>query len=897
MLDTAESLQLILGIDKRNPCFCLYTDADEKLLHVYYGLELLERVPNDRNHPTYRLLAARLYNAGLRVATLEAVFGLNRKTLRSWGLALRAGDREWLAQVLAGRWGRRKFTVEMESYVRARWPALRGQRDYRRRLRTELERVFGVKVSGETLRPVLRQLRDSNASGPASNEAVGAKAQGTEKPSGGPVASSGLAGPTEVGIAGPVAEPRDLPGLLALVAVAGPLPESAAETVVAVAAEPSSARVVERAVAALPPSVATLEVCPLLLPAPAAQTAVGSSEVGSLAPLTGPSTPAELAEVSGVSTRSAASVLPVSRQILPLLDDWSVGQTAWCEHAGLLWFWESLAGVSRVVEPDQPWLGQALGSVLAGALNVEQTKYLNPEDLDLLLGATVRGLGPQRQRLKELAAGATADALLRWNGQRVGAAGQSDFYFDPHTKHYTGMAAVLKGWCPTIRWADKALHSDFLHTVAGQPLYFECTDNYEDVRTRLWGVVDRARATLGWPLDKPITLVIDRAVFAQETFEKVLATPALHLVTWQKGYPSGGWDEAKVSGQCVIERPRNRAADLQSYQFRYIDQKWARDPRWRQLIVRATTPWGRTVEVAVLSDDLVRAAVELVRLMFGRWVQENDFKYLDQHFGINQITSYGVIDYAQLQGQLTDRQVENGAYRALVEEARQVRAQLGRLLWAQRQGEQGQAARQARLTELEQASAPAAPPADLTEASVAAAARRRERARLKAAQARGDTSRAARQKKIAQLEGQWTQLTGQAAQTQQSVSRLENLISRQMVRLDTGPKRLLDAIKVVARNEFYRALGPFRAAYDNYRDDHDHFRRLTQSAGVLRWNGQELEVHLLPSAPYGAVLRRVWEQVLAGVNAVGPVWPDGSGRRLRFRLASRPELQVSLRLL
>jgi hypothetical protein len=284
----------------------------------------------------------------------------------------------------------------------------------------------------------------------------------------------------------------------------------------------------------------------------------------------------------------------------------------------------------------------------------------------------------------------------------------------------------------------------------------------------------------------------------------------------------------------------------------------------------------------------------LVRLIFSRWVQENDFKYLDQHFGINQITSYGVIEYAQLKTQLTDRQVENGTYRALVEEGRQVCAQLGRLLWAARQAEQRQAARQTRQAELDRSSRAADSAASAGEASAEAGARRREQARLQAAQTRHETSQSARQKKIAALEQQWTQLTGQAAQTQQTVSRLENLITRQMVRLDTGPKRLLDAIKVVARNEFYRAWAPFRAADDHYRDDHEHFRRLTQSAGVLRWNGRELEVHLLPPVSYGAALRRVWDQVLAGVNAAGPVWPDGSGRGLRFRLAARSELQIRL---
>lgn len=855
MLDSTEALQLILGPDKRNPSFCLYTDAPEKELHVYYGLELLEVVPNDRDSPAYRLLAARLSNAGVRVATLEAVFGLDRKTMRTWGLALRSGDRDWLAEVLTGRWGRRKFTGEMESYVRTRWPALQGERAYRRCLQEELERVFGVKVSGETLRPLLRQLRHPSAAVPT------------------PCGAPRPAEPPAV----PSASERLPPAPILQLSL--PLPAPPPEGPLA-------------GFTPVPPGPTEGLASP---PERAATLALRAESEFKAEPPPASATDSDLAEVTCVSPVPAASLGPGSRKLLPAVEDWPLGQTVWCEHAGLFLFAEALAGVSQVVAPVQPWLGQALGGVLAGALNLEQTKYLNPEDLDLLLRASVRGLGPQRQRLKELAAGPTADALLRWNGQRIGAAAQTDFYFDPHTKHYTGMAAVLKGWCATIRWADKALHSDFLHTVQGQPIYFECTDNYEDLRARLWGIVARARIALGWRKDQPLTLVIDRAVFGQATFEKVLAEPALQLVTWQKGYQPGGWDDAKVSGACVLERPRNRAADVQSYQFRYIDQPWAEDPRWRQIIVRATHPSGRTVEVAILTNDPTRAAAELVRLIFGRWVQENDFKYLDQHFGINQITSYGVVEYAELKTQLTDRQVENGAYRALLEQSRQVQGQLGRLLWAQRQSEQRSAARQARQAELEKAPhiPSTLPPNPLTHAEERD--RRRAVARLKAAQTLEAKRRVVRQQQITELEQQWTQLTGQAAQTQQTVSRLEDLIRRQMVRLDTGPKRLLDAIKVVARNEFYRALAPFRAAYDNYRDDHEHFRRLTQSAGVLRWSGRELEVHLLPQVPYGPTLRRVWEQVLAGVNAAGLVWPDGSGRRLRFRLAARAELQVSLR--
>ena len=39
MPDTLDGLQLILGTDKRNPAFCLYTDATAQALHAAFELE------------------------------------------------------------------------------------------------------------------------------------------------------------------------------------------------------------------------------------------------------------------------------------------------------------------------------------------------------------------------------------------------------------------------------------------------------------------------------------------------------------------------------------------------------------------------------------------------------------------------------------------------------------------------------------------------------------------------------------------------------------------------------------------------------------------------------------------------------------------------------------------
>jgi hypothetical protein len=450
------------------------------------------------------------------------------------------------------------------------------------------------------------------------------------------------------------------------------------------------------------------------------------------------------------------------------------------------------------------------------------------------------------------------------------------------------MQEVLKGWCPGIGHPDKAMHCDFLHTVRGEPLYFEITDNYEDLRERLPGLMKRCRQTLDWPLDKVLTLIVDRAVFGLETFAKIRADPALHLITWEKGYQAdGSWPTEKVSGKMVIERSRNRANDKRIYRFEYIDEGWSRQAGMRRLRVRATNPQGRTVELAILTDDLERAAVEIIWLMFQRWLQENDFKYQIKHFGLNQIVSYRVVPYEQLVKQLTDRQVESEAYRALADQRRGLKREQGHLLVEQERSTRHAAARQKRLEQLA-AVGMTGETADLT------AEREQERKKLTAAQTRHQTTSQARKAKVADLNGKLAALEVQIAKTEKEVSRLTLLVAQNKVRLDSRNKRLMDVLKVVARNSFYKALAPFKQDYDNYRDDHDHFRQLTRCGGVLEPGKSHVTAHLLPRVNYSKKLRRIVERYLEQVNQSEPKMPDGSERRLIFRLAKRSDFKLTL---
>ena len=566
------------------------------------------------------------------------------------------------------------------------------------------------------------------------------------------------------------------------------------------------------------------------------------------------------------------------------------GANYWCDHAGVLIFASALAAVSTVPARAQPILAQWMAALWLGAHNIEQTKFLNWEDLELILGGVVRYPTPQRDQLKALAEDpGVIDGRWRFNLKNLGPAVGTDFYFDPHTKHYTGEQQVLKGWCPKIRFADKVLHSDFIHTIRGEPLYFETTDNFADLRQRFFGVIERARKALQWPPERVLTFVVDRGIFGAECFEKVILDPHLHLITWQKGFVAQTWDPGQVMGTTTITRFRNCSTDLRGYQFEYVERRWASNAKLRQIVVRATDDKGRTIQVAILTDDLERSAVEIIRLMFQRWLQENDFKYLDKHFGINEITSYRSIAYEELKGQVEDREVKSAARKALDRSHKQETDQLKRHLLAEEQALQAHQQRARKRKELEAPLASAR-----TEDPAQDRKRLRQRAALKTADQRYEEARVKRREVVAQSHQRIALLQAQIQETAAKESRLEALIAAQMVRLDGQCKRLLDVLRITARNLFYQALHPFKQAYDNYRDDHEHFRKLTQSPGVLQVSAEQIVIHLMPRPNYGGGLRKVIHQTLETFNAKGMDHPCLPGRKLKFRLGHRAEMEVKM---
>ena len=124
-LNPSPLLQPVLGTGKRDPVFSVCRPAGTPpSLHVYYGAELLEVVPEERQHPAFKLLVARLYNAGVNGLALPRSFQVDRKTRQRWGRARQSGDAEQLVRALAGRGGHRKLTPPIRSFVCVRFPEI-----------------------------------------------------------------------------------------------------------------------------------------------------------------------------------------------------------------------------------------------------------------------------------------------------------------------------------------------------------------------------------------------------------------------------------------------------------------------------------------------------------------------------------------------------------------------------------------------------------------------------------------------------------------------------------------------------------------------------------------------------------------------------------------------------
>ncbi len=234
-------------------------------------------------------------------------------------------------------------------------------------------------------------------------------------------------------------------------------------------------------------------------------------------------------------------------------------------------------------------------------------------------------------RVAEVSAG-IQDAMAKRYLARGSASELAVFYVDNHMRPYTGKYTVRKGW----RMQDKRVlpgTSDYyVHDLDGRPVLRVTEPSHGHLTDFLCPIADTLRRALG--LATPIVLAFDRGGAFPVAMAK-LRDAGIHFVTYERRpFPLLSPSVFEPDG---IVRIRKEVYTV--YEERKTNLGKGRG-RVRRIAV--LTPKGTQINLVAVSD---LPAETLLKIMIGRWCQENGFKHGNERWGINQLDSRTVVEY------------------------------------------------------------------------------------------------------------------------------------------------------------------------------------------------------------------------------------------------------------
>jgi hypothetical protein len=198
-------------------------------------------------------------------------------------------------------------------------------------------------------------------------------------------------------------------------------------------------------------------------------------------------------------------------------------------------------------------------------------------------------------------------------------------YVDGHMKSYSGKRPVQQFYSSKRRLAMPGVHAYFVGDKDGRPLLYLNEQLSAHLAKAMPDIVAAIRQVLG---NRRFTLVFERGDFDHKLF-MWLDTERIGFITYQRGEPDLP-DSAFSRRETRFEGRRIRF-DMAE------DRAWVggKGP-WRRVVVRA-----RDGHQTPIITSLGLRAPRLACLMIARWRQENLFKYMGTHYGLDQLISYG----------------------------------------------------------------------------------------------------------------------------------------------------------------------------------------------------------------------------------------------------------------
>ncbi len=509
-------------------------------------------------------------------------------------------------------------------------------------------------------------------------------------------------------------------------------------------------------------------------------------------------------------------------------------------HLGLWSVFQTLrASVGRTALS----VAQVVGIVAVGfALrlrSIEGFKTALRRDFGHLLGLplvpTVQTL---RTRLRALGASVDAALVMRklveaW--VQLEPVWEGAYYVDGHFCPYSGTRPLPKAWNGKRRLVEPGQLDHYVHDATGRALFFINRPFNDQLVKATPLILAEIRAVA--PPDHSIVLIFDRGGYSGPLF-KVLTDQGIGFITYLKGRSA----RRRVPADHFVRRwwEVTDPAGIQRRR-RIVYRVFEKGTRIRGAgVVRTLVVADQDAQVPILTNRSDLPAAKVVHLLRMRWRQENSFKYLSTHYGVEQLIQHDATLHAD------DRRLANPRRAHL-------RAQITAL-------QTEVVLKQADLARM------------LTETPAGAASGRRTLAQRTL------------QHETATLEARVTRLELRWKQTPAKIPAAQLTGSSVRATMNTDRRNLVNAIKIGTYNAERWLARRFFRHYTDPRDWLTIFRSVLQLSGRVMMDGTDgLRVALQP--PDQPRVRRALEAMLEEINAMdGRLFGDGP--KLTFVLAA-----------
>jgi len=274
---------------------------------------------------------------------------------------------------------------------------------------------------------------------------------------------------------------------------------------------------------------------------------------------------------------------------------------------------------------------------LFGKTTVEAAKHLRRWEFGPLVGS---GRAPAvktlRRKLAELVQQAQASRFAellarRWVEQ--GLIATAHLYVDGHMKLYTGKRKLAEIWNAQRRMPLPGVLNYFVNDQQGRPLLFVTEEANAALRKAMPKIIAAIRDVLG---DRPFTVIFDRGGYDGKLYTW-LREQKIEFITYQYGNPNlAGHRFRRLACRFEGKRVRLRVAENS------VNVKDSGP--WRRIVI--LTKDGKQTPILTSLGPEVGAA-RIACLMFARWRQENFFRYMRVHHGLDQLLGYA---YAEADG-------------------------------------------------------------------------------------------------------------------------------------------------------------------------------------------------------------------------------------------------------